>query len=119
MFPSLRHRSFFLFLLTLPLAECAVLNLPSTDFATNAVNANISNPMIPPHCNGTIAWAAPGTTFNSLYGDCVQASLSFAATADEFGTRPFEFYTAGKESPVHGIVSMVTPRRYIYSESVK
>lgn len=50
-----------------------------------------------------------------MYSDCVQAALFFSATADEHGYEPFEFYAQG-QVPVHGVVPLVTPRRYPYSE---
>jgi len=72
-----------------------------------------ANYRVPTHCNASTTWLPSSTTFSTIYPDCMHASLSFAATADEYGDQIFEFHAAGVR-PTYAIEQMVTPRRYTY-----
>ena len=66
------------------------------------------------HCNASASWLPDGKSAEDIYPDCYSATLEFLRIANEHGRVVYEFHAAGVR-PRHGMRSVTTPSKYIYS----
>ena len=95
---------------TRPLSELTLPNLTNTSNSSPSPNPNIAV-----FCNSSTTWLAPGSTFNTIYPDCVQAAMDVLDVAGIYHSLHFEFLAAD-QTPRTQLHTMRTPRRYTFRE---